>query len=118
MKKTPLRKTYGLNYISPMRIRQLNDEVPARVALCKRAGGNPVVITKAMKFKNGGTAILKTVNCLGGCCEMCGKGANGTLLHPHEDFLRSRGGKVSLLNSKMVHDFCHPKSEVKLEWLK
>ena len=118
MKRTPLRKTYGLNYISPMRIHQLNDEVPARQALCKRAGGNPVVITKTIKFKNGGTAILHTVKCVGGYCELCKNPANGHELHPHEDFLRSRGGKVSLLNSKMVHNFCHPKSEVKLEWIK
>ena len=103
-----------------MRVRQLNEEVPERQALCKRVGGNPVVITKTIKFKNGGTAIFKTVKCLGGYCECgCKEPANGQVLEPHEwKVKRSQGGKVCLENSIMVKRFHHPKSEVRLHWIK
>ena len=118
LKRTPLKKTHGLNTLSPARVKQLNGEVPARIALAERCGGEGVIFEKIIEFKNGKTATLKTVVCVEGYCEICHKPSYCQNLHPHEVFYRSQGGKVSLDNSIMCHDWCHPKSEVKLEWLK
>jgi hypothetical protein len=47
-------------------IDKLNGEVPARIALCKRAGGKPVLYTEKYKRNDGKVYIIRRVKCLNG----------------------------------------------------
>lgn len=88
MKRTPINK------ISMKRKAQLKDEIFIREQLCDRAGGE--------FYSHKGYSI-----CLGGLCELCGKPPDFRGLRPHEKKFRSRGGKLSMENSKMVCGKCH-----------
>ena len=74
-----------INQVSKKKRKELENEKPVREALWKRCRG---------------------------CCEQCGCLAENSLggLHPHEEVFRSRGGKLSELNSKMLCHVCHSKA--------
>lgn len=108
-----------LNTLSLKKINQLNDEAPARIALCNRAGGKPIEWTQKYRRNDGTVYDIKRVTCTNGTCE-CGCGKFGHILEPHEVPRRSQGGKVSLHDSIMVRHDCHVKLDerkVKLQWL-
>lgn len=104
--------------ISSRKIEKLNGEVDARIALAKRCGGQVVITTRGIPFKDG-IHLLTTFKCVGGICEICKYPAGeNEALEPHESPKRSAGGKVSLKASKMCHRRCHPISKPMLSWLK
>lgn len=100
MKRTRIRR------ISKKMIAQKREEIEARIALAERCGG---------KFVLDGS--ITGGKCVGGRCEICGKQmpkrprSDFDILSPHEDPPRSRGGKVSLKDSKMICIICHMKAE-------
>lgn len=108
-RRTPLKARKRINPISPRRLREMRAEIPVRIALCERCGGKPIYKDFELRI-NGKREVMEMVFCLGGVCEICGKPAGNEILHPHELNLRSRGGKLSLENSKMAHLVCHKKS--------
>jgi hypothetical protein len=99
-------KKSRLNHYSPLKVDQLNAEVPDRIALCLRAGGTPMQRLVSV-YSHGQTFTFTKVECLGGVCESCHQPQSG--LEPHETKLRSQGGQVSLANSIMVCRNCHRK---------
>ena len=105
-RKTPLKAYKGLNQVSPKHLEELRAELPIRLELIKRCGGSPVYREFSVVV-NGERAILQTVLCWGGICELCGKPARGEFLEPHERRHRSLGGWLSLANSVMCHRRCH-----------
>ena len=91
MRKTPLKR------ISAKKQKQIEEEYPIRVQLSERCGGVWVRTGKFWGHSNGGY------------CEICGKAGGHTdfdRLYPHEKMFRSRGGKLSLENSVMAHNWC------------
>jgi len=121
-----IKRRKPLNKYSLKKIDQLNGEVKARIALCKRAGGAPVISNELVKRNDKSVHIIQRVRCVGGVCECgCGKPANqyNGSLEPHETPRRStsKSIKVSLRYSKMVLRGCHQRldgRQPKLEWLK
>ena len=109
-RKTKSKARKPLKPISERRVRQLNSEVTARIALCKRCGGVPVQKSSPINF-GWGVLELNTIICVGGTCEVCGKPAGGEFMSPHEKHHRSLGGRVSLENSLMCHWACHRKEQ-------
>jgi len=109
LKRTPLERRSRPNPMSAKKIGQINAEYDDRIKLCLRCGGNPVTKTRWIRLNNGERCHLKTVTCIGGFCEICGKPAYPNQnLHPHERKPRSSGGRLSLENSVMCHDHpCH-----------
>ncbi len=99
MKRTPIRR------ISKKRLQEIKDEVQARILLAKRCGGEFI-------FRS----TITGGYCKGGRCEECSKQmplmpkTDFDILKPHEDPPRSRGGRVSLKDSKMVCDTCGKKA--------
>ncbi len=118
--KTPLKRGKGLNPMSKRKIDQINGEYETRVQLCLRCEGNPITTTRQIKLNNGSVHTLKTVTCIGGICEVCKKPAGNEQLHPHERIPRGRGGKLTLTNSVMCHDYpCHAQLQNNLpKWSK
>ena len=109
MKRSPI------NRYSIKKIAELQAEAPIRIELCKRAGGTP--ITKEMQiYRNGQRYPYTKVECHNGICEICG--GFGGILEPHENPPRSKGGKVSLSDSKMIHRHCHIEQHHKPMWSK
>jgi len=94
MKKTAIKR------ISAKKQKQIETEYEIRVGLAERCGG---IWVRTGKFWG---------HCNGGYCELCGK-AGGHMdfdrLYPHEKVFRSRGGKLSLENSVMCHNWCQAK---------
>jgi len=120
-----LKRTH-INTYSLKKIANKNAEAPIRIALCKRAGGTPIV-REVQVYHSGQRYTFTKVECLGGKCE-CGlpdcpqysNNYNGRL-EPHEILSRGRGGKLSLKNTKMVLRKCHrilQNREPKLDWIK
>jgi len=105
LKQTPLKRKARLQPLSKKMLEQLNAQVPVRIALCNRALGRPEIHETSIGFSNGVRGKLQTVICIGGFCEICHR--RGEVLDPHEKFLRSRGGKVSLENSIVICRACH-----------
>lgn len=105
-----LKSRKPLKPISERRVRQLNSEVTARIALCKRCGGIPIQKSSNIHF-DWGFMELNTIMCIGGTCEVCGKPAGDERMSPHEKHHRSLGGQVSLENSLMCHWACHKKEQ-------
>ena len=105
-RRTPLKAHKRVNPISHRRLREMQAEIPVRIALCERCGGKPIYKDFELTI-NGKREVMEMVFCLGGVCEICGKPAGNEILHPHEEKFRSRGGKLSLENSKMAHLVCH-----------
>ncbi len=90
-----------LRQVSNHKLQQYKDELPIRIKLCIRAGGEWVKANNPV----GGY-------CRGGFCECgCGKSANYEGLHPHEKVHRGVGGKLSMKNSIMVLNSCHNKKQ-------
>ena len=54
------------NKYSLKKIGQLNGEVKARIALCKRAGGTPVISNELVKRNDKSIHIIQRVLCVGG----------------------------------------------------
>ena len=96
MKKTPLKRTKGINKESKKRKVEREDEIKIREQLCKRAGGR--FFTDGVRF-----------GCIGGVCERCNSAPDFRGLHPHEKVFKSHGGKLSLENSLMLCGKCHSK---------
>ena len=95
-------KRSRLSLISQKKRQQLKSELPVRVKLCHRAGGEWV---KSNNLVGG--------YCRGGICE-CGCGRppgyeSDYQLHPHEKEHRGLGGCLSMRNSLMVRNDCHAK---------
>ncbi len=91
-----MKKSY-INKISVKKQRQIEEKLPIRILLCQIAGG-----TWVQTSRWGG-------HCDGGMCALCGKAGGYTefgRLHPHEKIFRSQGGKLSLTNSIMAHNWC------------
>jgi len=112
------------NKYSLKKIDSLNGEVKARIALCKRAGGAPVISNELVKRNDKSVHIIQRVRCVGGVCECgCRRPANqyNGSLEPHETpRRRSQGAKVSLRQSIMVLRECHQRLDrrkVKLQWI-
>jgi len=106
------------NKYSLRRIDKLNAELPERLKLIIRCGGEPYFYNQFAKH-NGSTFIIRRVRCVGGVCEICHDPArDDEILEPHEDPERSAGGRVSLEQSVMCHRRCHPISKPQLEWIK
>ena len=112
---TKLKATKSLNRKSIRKVKEENNEVEDRIALCKRANGTPEVLVKLIPLDNNTEIENRTVQCHDGICELCGKFGN---LEPHEEGLRSRGFKVSLKNSKMVCRECHNDRGSNPQWTK
>lgn len=112
------------NKYSLKKIAQINGEVPARLALCKRAGGKPIIKKEIYRRNDGTRHKITRVFCIGGKCECgCKKPANNIngQLFPHEKLWRGRGGKLSLVNSILILNSCHRRlqnREPKLKWIK
>ena len=104
-RRTKLTAHKRLNPISPRRVAELNAQKEVRIALCKRAGGSPMVSKRTFTI-NGKDYQAKLVLCRNGVCE-CGCGQHGEILTPHELKTRGSGGKLSLDNSLMVRVDCH-----------
>ncbi len=98
MKRTPLKRTKGINPISKRRTEEIKQEIAIRGILCNRAGG---------VFGLGDSQGQFSYVCRGGKCEECGKPSDFRGLHPHEKVFRSQGGKLSLENSVMLCGKCH-----------
>lgn len=92
MRKSPLKR------ISDKKRQQILDERLVRIALAERCGGKWIPEN-----------TLTGGYCKGGRCEICGglPTAPDFRLHPHEDNFRSRGGKMTLMNSRMACNKCH-----------
>lgn len=107
--KTPLKRGKRLNPMSKRKIDEVNGEYEARVQLCLRCGGNPITTSREIRLNDDSVYPLRTVTCIGGYCEVCGKPARyNQHLHPHERVPRGRDGKLTLSNSIMCHDYpCH-----------
>jgi hypothetical protein len=77
---TTIRKP--INPISTKKRKEIEAEKPIRAELTKRANG---------------------------CCEQCGRPKEQSLggLHPHEEIFRSKGGKMTATNSKLLCHVCH-----------
>lgn len=109
---TALKRRKRLNSMSKHKIDQINGEYNDRIKLCLRCRGRPHTETKLIRLNNGQQFQLRTVICIGGYCEICGKPAGNQMLHPHEKNPRSLGGKLSLDNSAMCHDYpCHQQAQ-------
>lgn len=102
-----------LNRYSERRIAELQAEAPIRIELCRRAGGTPTT-REVQIYRNGQRYTYTKVECHNGICEICGR--FGRVIEPHEDPLRSKGGKVSLVDSKMVHRHCYADQHSKPIW--
>ncbi len=104
-------KRTRLNQYSEKRLQRMNREADIRIALCKRAGGQPISQKKTVR-RNGKAYDYLAITCVGGTCE-CGMRdcpkhpPAGQPLEPHEIRHRSLGGKLSLANSIMVTRQCH-----------
>ncbi len=111
----PSKKRVALNHYSLRRIRELNEQIPIRLALIERCGGRPIERQQTV-YHSGTKYIINRVICIDGLCE-CGCDKHQTcdkvnhrqrgVLEPHEKLRRSQGGKVSLENSIMVLRPCH-----------
>lgn len=99
-------KRTRLNRYSEKKVDELNDQVNIRVRMCLLADGNPQQSMRRIRFNNGKEKVLWTVLCTDGICQECGKRVS--FIEPHEDPLRSRGGKVGK-DSKMICRSCHNK---------
>lgn len=113
LKHTPLKRRKRPNPMSKKKIDQINGEYDDRIKLCLRCGGKPYTKIRIIHLNNGERYQLKTVTCAGGCCEICGQPSYPNQpLHPHEKIFRSNGGKLSLENSVMCHDYpCHAEAQ-------
>ena len=122
MKRTPMKpRKPHINHYSKARIQKFYDEFPERIALAKRCGGYPQVHYEIFNPYKKEPVYIPRVRCIGGVCEICGKPAGfGEILEPHETPRRSKGGLVSLKDSKMCHRACHNGKHpgVQLEWIK
>ena len=94
-----------INPISKKKQAQIEEEYPLRIQLCNLAGGNWIQTSKWGGY------------CSGGTCAKCNKQMSPAqsrddlnVLHPHEKLRRSRGGKLSLENSRMLCPICHSRS--------
>jgi hypothetical protein len=101
------------NPLSKKKIDQINNEYETRIKLCLRCGGKPFTKIFNIRLNGGKQCVLHTITCIGGTCEICHKPAYPNQpLHPHEKVPRSKGGKLSLNNSVMVHDYpCHAEAQ-------
>lgn len=107
------------NMLSKKKVLELNNQVDERVKLALRCGGKPEHKLTMIRFNDGTKALLHSVKCVGGVCEICKMPAQrNEMLEPHELLKRSAGGKVSCANSKMCHHRCHPISKPQLSWIK
>lgn len=107
LRRTTL-KAKSLNPMSKRKIDETNGEYNDRIKLCLRCGGTPRTNTRYVTLNNGQRFQMRTVVCIGGRCEICRQPAGNSQLHPHEKTPRSKGGKLSLENSVMCHDYpCH-----------
>jgi len=115
-----------LNTYSLKKITEKNAEAPIRIALCKRARGEPAT-REVQVYHSGQRYTFTKVECMGGKCECnlpdCPRYANNYngRLEPHEMLTRGHGGKLSLENTKMVLRRCHrilQNREPKLDWIK
>jgi len=100
-----------LNRYSEKKIAQMQAEAPARIELCKRAGGTPAT-REVQIYRKGERYTYTKVECIGGICECklpdCPKiPPYGQHLEPHEKIFRSHGGVLSLENTIMVLRQCH-----------
>lgn len=100
LRRTPLKRGKPLNHISIKKLRELEQEVNDRLALCNRAGGMPYCHTKTIRI-SGKPYNQTVVTCYNGICE-CGCREFADVLEPHEKHSRGRGGKLSLANTIMV----------------
>ncbi len=94
----------SLKPVALRRVTQLNAEVPARIELCRRAGGMPMIKTNTLTVSDE-VVELTTVVCFGGKCEICGHDAY--ILEPREKISRGLDEAVSLKNSVMAHHHCY-----------
>jgi 5-methylcytosine-specific restriction endonuclease McrA len=120
MKRTPLKRTKGLNRYSRQKIAEIYNEFPIRVALAERCGGEAITYYKTI-YCNHIKIWLPRVQCFGGTCENCHELKLFTILEPHEKVFRSHAGKLSLENTIMVCRNCHKilnPNEPKLRWIK
>ena len=104
--KTPLKRT-RIRPISERKKHQIELEKPIRKLLAERCGGAWVE-----------TDTLIGGFCSGGTCETKGCERRGAVeyyplfnLHPHENLSRAHGGKLTLWNSTMICNWCHPEKE-------
>ena len=100
-------KKSRLNPISDKRYAQMDEEYNTRLKLIARCGGKPSISKIAYATVKGEHRTLWFARCIGGLCEECHNPPDFTGLHPHEEVFRSRGGKLSLENSKMLCGKCH-----------
>lgn len=108
------KRAKPLNRMSLRKIIGVNNEVDVRIQLCERAGGEWTIKTRNIKLNNGTEIELRTVECHNGKCEECH--TFNYHLEPHEDPPRSKGGKVSLEQSKMLCRRCHNKKKGQPMW--
>jgi len=101
-----LKSKIQINPVSLKKVEQMNLEVPARINLCKRAGGTPI-LGKQTYYIKGKVYPVATVQCWGGTCEKCHNHVDA--LEPHERKHRSLGGQLSMQNSLMLCRKCHEK---------
>ena len=109
------------NRYSLKKIDSLNEELPERIKLIERCGGQPELYTQVYRRNDGTMHEIHRVRCIGGVCELCGLPAgDDEVLEPHEYPKRSAGGKVSLNDSKMCHRVCHMKQHGKpmFNWIR
>src|SRR5574343_1383403 len=113
MRRTPL------NPISKKKCRQYNLNCENLCSQCK----NPMIvheyknrkpINPISKKRKGEIESEKLIReqlykRANGHCEWCGKPESQCLggLHPHELVYRSKGGKLSMVNSVIICNFCH-----------
>lgn len=100
-------KKSRLNPISDKRYALMDEEYEIRLKLIARCGGKPFLSRIAYTTIKGERRTLRFARCIGGFCEECGNPPDFTGLHPHEEEFRSRGGKLTLKNSKMLCGKCH-----------
>jgi len=112
---TRLKRRKPPNPMSIRKIIEINSQVDVRIELCKRAGGEPIVVTSYRKLGNHSDIELRTVQCHDGTCEECGRFEN---LEPHEDPPRSKGGKVSMEQTTMLCRRCHNTKKGRPMWSK
>lgn len=81
---TNLKFRKPINKISKKKLKEIKNEQPIRKELAKRADGR---------------------------CEQCGRLESQSIggLHPHEEIFRSKGGKLSKSNSRLLCHVCHSK---------
>lgn len=103
-RKTPMKRTKGINRVSVRKVREMQGETPIRIALCQRAYGTPMLGKNTYCIK-GVYYPVTTVKCAYGICENCGQRCE--YLEPHEKKHRSLGGRLSLENTIMVCRPCH-----------